>query len=185
MPNFHLALYTFGQFRERHAHPAMAGFREQDPINLDLVLKASGCLGRSGYDGDPGPKSWGKQVFPRFWKDNGDGWAPSTLSIWIEPEAAVAFAYHGHHAAALRAASNWMQDGNWPGYVCWWVKNGETPDWQTACLKLEQLHDNGAMPDAFSFKDLFDPLGAAVILDPQKIKDHAVKNAAHQPGPPS
>lgn len=41
--------------------------------------------------GEPGPASWGDQVFPRFHTENGDGWAPSTLSLWRDLRRCLRF----------------------------------------------------------------------------------------------
>ena len=76
-----VALYTFGQFILPSEHPDNRGFHDRNDANLAAVDRAEGLIGRSGYEGDLGPESWGPQVFPRFWQDPfGDGWAPSTLS---------------------------------------------------------------------------------------------------------
>ena len=81
-----VALYTFGMFIERADHPNNTGFHERnDPILLHIEGRP-GFIARSGYEDDPGPESWGLQVYPRYNEDRGDGWAPSTLSLWTDLE---------------------------------------------------------------------------------------------------
>ena len=79
---YQLALYTFGIFKKPSDATANDGFHlRNDPI-LELVDRSPGMIARSGYEGDPGPASWGKQVYPRFYVEQGDGYSPSTLSVW-------------------------------------------------------------------------------------------------------
>ena len=42
------------------------GFALREPLNFEAATRAVGFVGRSGYAGEPGPGSWGEQVFPRF-----------------------------------------------------------------------------------------------------------------------
>jgi hypothetical protein len=165
-----IALYTFGQFSKPSADPANGGFhRRNDPI-LAMVDKAPGLIARSGYDSDPGPPSWGTQVFPRFWIDNGDGFAPSTLSVWRDMESAFAFSYFGLHAEALKHGREWFQKPQWPPYVLWWVKTAFRPDWSQAIIRHEYLHDNGPTPQAFTFKQAFNASGSPLKLDKSKVE---------------
>ncbi len=164
-----IALYTFGQFTRPSADSANDGFHlRNDPI-LSLVDKAPGLIARSGYDSDPGPPSWGKQIFPRFWIDNGDGWAPSTLSVWRDMESAFTFIYSGLHAEALRHGHEWFQKPQWPPYVLWWVEPGARPDWSEAIIRHEHLHDNGPTQHAFTFNQAFDALGVQLKINRSKV----------------
>ncbi|BDA84772.1 hypothetical protein Sa4125_23140 [Aureimonas sp. SA4125] len=78
---YRLALYNFGMFRRPSDDPVNRGFHDRNDPNLRAVEASDGFISRSGYPDEPGPPSWGVQVFPRFFVDNGDGWAPSTLSL--------------------------------------------------------------------------------------------------------
>ena len=167
---FRLALYTFGIFIEPSEHPANDGFHlRNDPI-LVLVQRAPGFVARSGYPGDPGPESWGPQVYPRFYEERGDGWSPSTLSVWTDMESAMAFSYFGLHAEALRHGRNWFRKPQWPPYACWWAADGHTPTWSEAVERHEHLHDNGPTPFAFSFRQAFDAQGGPTELDRDRLK---------------
>jgi Domain of unknown function (DUF3291) len=164
-----LAVYNFGMFRERADSPGNQGFRDREPVNLDAVERAPGFIGRAGYEGEPGRESWGAQVYPRFYVERGDGWAPSTLSLWADIESLMAFTYSGVHAEALRHASDWFVPKRWPPYVLWWVAEGHRPDWQEAVDRFERLHDRGPTPKAFSFRSPFDAHGRPTAIDKEVV----------------
>ena len=165
-----LALYTFGIFSRPADDPANDGFhRRNDPV-LALVDKARGLIARSGYEGDPGPKSWGVQPYPRFYVEAGDGWCPSTLSVWKDMESAMAFSYFGLHAEALSHGREWFRKSEWPPYAVWWIGDGKFPSWTEAVARHEHLHDHGPSRFAFTFKRAFDDAGAAASIDSKKVK---------------
>lgn len=163
-----LALYTFGVFRERAADPVNDGFKAREPANIAAVEASAGFIARSGYADEPGPESWGEETYPRFYVERGDGWSPATLSLWDGPEAAMAFSYSGIHAEALRHARAWFAERRWPGYVCWWTR--ERPIWRDGARRLERLHDEGASPDAFTFKRPFAPDGEPTVIDRERLQ---------------
>lgn len=171
-----LALYTFGQFIEASDHPSNQGFHDRNDANLAAVDRAQGLIGRSGYDGDPGPESWGVQVYPRLFTDaKGDGWSPSTLSLWQDIESIWAYTYSGIHAEALTGARGWFQKGDWPPLVLWWTDS--RPDWAEAIRRYEHLHDHGPSPQAFGFRQPFDAKGASLVVDRARARALAALNA--------
>ncbi|MEJ8473623.1 DUF3291 domain-containing protein [Roseibium algae] len=176
MTGFHLAVYTFGQFIDRADSPAIKSFFDIEPSVLVALEAAPGFIARSGYDSDEGPKSWGPQVFPKFWVDNGDGFAPSSLSLWTSIEAIAAACYHGSHGKAFRRGPEWNVKANgWTGYALWWVKAGHRPDWHEAVERHQYLADHGATARVFTFKRPFDPNGK-----PTKLDNTAVKRLAQE-----
>ncbi len=102
------ALFTFGVFREPSEHPVNQGFHARNDPVLAAVEQSGGFIARSVYDDDPGPGSWGEQVYPDFYVERGDGWSPETLSLWEDLESIAAFTYHGLHAEALRLGREWF-----------------------------------------------------------------------------
>ncbi len=86
-----LALYTFGIFAKPANDPANNGFHELNDAVLMLVDRSEGLIARSGYASDPGPASWGEEVYPRFYEERGDGWSPATLSLWRDLESLFSF----------------------------------------------------------------------------------------------
>lgn len=165
-----LAVYNFGMFRERADSPSNQGFRDREPVNFDAVERAPGFIARAGYAGEPCRESWGIQVYPRFYIEQGDGSAPSTLSLWSDIEYLMAFTYSGVHAEALRHASDWFVPKSWPPYVLWWVQEGHRPDWSEAVARFELLHDHGPTHEAFTFKSPYDTCGKPRVIDKEAVK---------------
>ena len=168
-----LALYTFGMFKARADDPANDGFRElNDPI-FDLADRSLGLIARSGYASDPGPKTWGVEVYPRFYREAGDGWSPATLSLWRDMESLFSFTYFGLHAEALKRGREWFETPEWPPLVLWWHTAEGYPTWSEGVWRLEHLHDHGASSTAFNFKVPFDRSGAPTKLD--KVQLNALR----------
>ncbi|MEP3276342.1 MAG: DUF3291 domain-containing protein [Stappiaceae bacterium] len=171
----HVALYTFGIFMRPSEDQANDDFHSLNDQILPLVDKAPGMVARSGYDFEPGPDSWGTQIFPKFYKEKGDGWSPSTLSLWVDMESAMAFSYFGLHALALKRGKEWMERPKWPPYILWWPAEGHRPDWTDAVARHQHMHDHGPSPRAFDFKNAFDLTGEPVDVDHGKVKAIAAR----------
>ncbi len=162
-------MYTFGVFIRSADDPANDGFRElNDPI-LNAVDQAEGLIARSGYAADPGPDSWGNEVYPEFYKEEGDGWSPATLSLWTDLESSFAFTYFGIHKRALSRGGEWFRKPEWPPFVLWWHEAPEYPLWSDGVLRHKHLHENGPSPFAFTFKVSFDQHGKPVKLDKARL----------------
>ncbi len=176
-----LALYTFGVFRGSAADPANQGFHDRNDAAFAAAEAAEGFIARSGYAEEPGPESWGEQVFPRFYVERGDGWSPSTISLWIDLESAMAFSYSGRHAESLKLGRNWMVKPQWPPYALWWVDRNHTPSWTEAVARHEHLADNAPSPYAFDFKTAFGSDGLPAMIDRDRITRLAALNAERLP----
>ena len=179
-PGFHLAMYNFGLHVDDYDAPEVQGFRLREPLNFAAAEIASGFVARSGYDGEPGPECWGAQVFPRFILGSGFETGPSSLSVWEDIESLMAFSYAGVHAEALKNARNWNTRNDWPPLVLWWIKAHTRPDWEISAGKLEWLHDNGACPEAFTFKQPYSPDGEPMQIDRERVKALAKENETGQ-----
>jgi len=154
-----LALYTFGQFLKPAEDGANDGFHAlHDPV-MASVDAAPGLIARSGYASDDGTAPWGAEVYPRFYRDRGDGWSPATLSLWTDLGAVAAFTYSGLHAKALRQGRAWFEKPHWPPLVLWWHPDPQPPTWAEGARRLEHLHDHGPTPAAFTLRTPFDPTG--------------------------
>jgi len=181
MGGHRLALYTFGIFQGSADDPANQGFHDRNDAAFAAAEAAEGFIARSGYAGEPGPASWGEQVYPRFYVERGDEWSPSTISLWRDLESAMAFSYSGLHAESLKLGRNWMVKPQWPPYALWWVDAAHTPDWPEAVARHEHLADHGSTPRAFDFKTPFDGHGLAAVIDRARIRQLAALNAARLP----
>ncbi|MDR6900980.1 DUF3291 domain-containing protein [Rhizobium miluonense] len=176
----HLAVYNFGLHVEAYESPAVEGFRLREAANFEAAARAHGFIGRSGYAGEPGTACWGEQVFPRFIEGSGFQTAPSSLSLWADIESLMAFTYSGVHADALKHGRHWNVRQSWPPLVLWWVEAGAVPWWQDGVERLEHLHDYGAGPRAFSFKQPYGSDGQPLEIDRSRIKEIVALNAATQ-----
>lgn len=178
---FHtLAVYTFNQFIAPFQSDAIKGFRDAEPGAFAAIERAEGFIARSGYEDEPGPESWGTQVFPTCWENgNGDGWAPSTLSLWTSLEALMAATYHGDHGDAYRQGHKWhIRARHIPEYVVWWVLDSHRPNWDEAVARFENLMTNGPTAQAFSFKQAYAPDGQQTKPDTALVKHLAARNQA-------
>jgi hypothetical protein len=176
----HLAIYNFGLHVGPDGDPRVEGFVLREPANFEAAARSHGFVARSGYRGVPGPRSWGRQVFPRFIEGSGETSGPSQLSLWTDMESLMAFSYGGVHADALKHARNWNVRQSWPPLVLWWVRAGHIPDWEEAASRLEYLHDHGATAKAFTFKEPFTASGEAFAIDRERVRAIAKDNAARQ-----
>ena len=179
MSGYQLAVYTFNQFVAPYLSDKIEGFRKAEPGVFKTIENAQGFVARSGYDGEEGPESWGTQVFPDCWSNsNGDGWAPSTLSLWDSIEALMAATYKGPHGKTLPNGKDWhLQADHIPEFVLWWVKKGTTPNWVDAADRFHDLISRGPNPHAFTFKTAFDPYGRPLVPDFKMVKSIAQRNA--------
>ena len=169
-----LAIYNFGMFRQRSDHPDIQGFHDRNDRNFATAEQSDGFVARSGYADEPGPESWGVQVYPRFHVERGDGWAPSTLSLWRDLGSLMAFSYSGFHAETLRHARDWFVEPQWPPYVLWWVDAGHIPQWSEGVARLERLHDHGPSSFAFDFKHPYDEDGQPAEIDRTMLKQRKI-----------
>ncbi|MDQ0456504.1 DUF3291 domain-containing protein [Rhizobium paknamense] len=176
----HLAIYNFGLHVGPSGDPRIDGFLHREPFNWQAALRSEGFVARSGYQGEPGPESWGLQVFPRFIEGSGFESGPSSLSLWHDLESLMAFTYSGVHADALKNARHWNQKQSWPPLVLWWVKAGSKPDWRDAVMRLEHLADHGPSAFAFTFKTAFDPFGLPASIDRGRVKAISASNLKRQ-----
>lgn len=173
-----LAVYTFGIFKEPADHPLNDSFSAyNDPI-FEHADEFPGFITRSGYASDPGPSPWGDEIYPRFYREKGDGWCPATLSLWEDLESLFHFTYYGLHAKAYKRGHEWFLDGYWPPFALWWIKDDKMPIWKDGAKRLEYLHDNGSTPFAFNLKQPFNKSNQLTKLDKTRIKElrEAVSN---------
>ncbi len=176
----HLAIYNFGIHTESYLTATVQGFGLRERFNFEAADRAVGFVGRSGYAGEPGPDSWGAQIFPRFLTEIGRESGVSSLSLWLDIECLMAFTYAGVHANALKHARHWNERQAWPPLVLFWVKAGETPSWSEAVQRFERLTDLGPGPAAFSFKSAFTADGDPYVINRERIKQLAADNLEAQ-----
>lgn len=115
MRDHRLAVYTFNQFVAPYQSDRIRGFREAEPGTFLAIENAEGFVARSGYEGEEGPSSWGEQVFPDCWANsNGDGWAPSTLSLDLLRKSGEGFCYppiFSNWTGLMYPSAEWRLEG--------------------------------------------------------------------------
>ncbi|NBB48214.1 DUF3291 domain-containing protein [Rhizobium sp. CRIBSB] len=176
----HLAIYNFGVHTASYLTASVQGFALREPLNFEAAARAVGFLGRSGYEGEPGPESWGELVFPRFLKETGRASGVSSLSLWRDIESLMAFTYAGVHADALKHARHWNERQFWPPLVLFWVEAGRRPAWKQAVERFELLADHGPTPEAFNFKSAYTVDGLPYVVDRDRVKTLSLQNLERQ-----
>lgn len=79
------------------------------------------------------------------------------LSVWESRAALWDFVYRTAHLDYLRRRRAWFQRSFAPVNVLWWIPAGTVPELVEAKRRLDVLHERGPGPEAFTFRDCFDP----------------------------
>lgn len=79
------------------------------------------------------------------------------MSIWQDVESLQKFVYESTHIEIMRRRRDWFEKMRDNYMVLWWIPEGHLPSLAEAEEKLELLKKNGPTPDAFSFRQPFDP----------------------------
>jgi hypothetical protein len=149
MTDHHLAVLNVGRLREPLDTPAMAGFTGAlRPINA-LADAAPGFVWRL-TDGESDDAT---SIRPY-----GDDLLVN-LSVWESREALWSFTYRTEHLGLLRRRREWFVRMEAPILVLWWVPAGHVPTVDEALERLEHLRRAGAGPEAFTFREFYDPVG--------------------------
>lgn len=166
-----LALYTFGVLKSPLADPGPltrefydsgeAVYREISR-HPGYVARAEAADGERGvlFEADWG--AWGEFAVPAWYGKGRTAETTAlaaTLSLWTDLRPAFDAVHTGRHREALNRRYDWFERTGHPGHVCWWVSNGVTPTWQGGVSRLEDLHDQGPAPHAFTFQHAFAPEG--------------------------
>ncbi|GAA4573721.1 DUF3291 domain-containing protein [Planotetraspora kaengkrachanensis] len=79
------------------------------------------------------------------------------VSIWESREALWNFVYRSPHLELLRRRREWFLRTAVPYTLMWWVPEGHTPTLGEAMERLESLRTRGPGPEAFTFKEFYEP----------------------------
>ncbi len=144
-----IAFYTFGLLHEPPGHPRVRRFEERTDSVFERAKNAPGFIHLVETE---------ETDVPRCVSAPGD-FPADTLSVWQDLASVAAFAYRDLHAAALRQRRDWFRKIDLPGYVAWWIEDGQVPTWAEGATRYEYLCDHGSTPFAFDFKQPFTPAG--------------------------
>jgi hypothetical protein len=79
------------------------------------------------------------------------------MSVWETLEALKAYVYRAEHAAVLRRRRDWFVPFDRPFQALWWTPTGALPSVAEAVARLDYLRAHGPTPNAFTFKQVFEP----------------------------
>jgi hypothetical protein len=154
MTDHHLAQFNVGRLREPLDAPGMAGFLALfEPINA-LADAAPGFVWRltdGETDDATSIRPCGDDVIVN-------------MSVWESREALWDFAYRSAHLDALRRRREWFTRVAEPYTVLWWLPAGGLPTVDEARGRLDLVRESGACPEAFTFRQPYDPAGALVAV---------------------
>ena len=120
-----LAFLTFGLMRAPTGDPAVRGFEIRIAATYERAAESPGFLGSFAEQ----PGSGGVAVRPARWADPAYAARSAiTMTLWTDLESVHAFAFGPAHSGVLRRGHAWMEHGDWPRHVAWWVDDDEMPD---------------------------------------------------------
>lgn len=148
-PRFHLAQINLGHLRAPLDEPGMAGFVERlAPINA-LADDSPGFVWRLiEEDGDDatGLRPFGENIIVNF-------------SVWRDLDSLWDFTYRSAHLELLRRRREWFHPFDSVSAALWWIPAGTVPTLEEAERRVDLLRDKGPSPEAFTFRERFDPSG--------------------------
>ncbi|ETK37963.1 DUF3291 domain-containing protein [Microbispora sp. ATCC PTA-5024] len=83
------------------------------------------------------------------------------LSVWESRTTLWNFVYRSPHLGVLRRRRDWFHRAAEPYSVMWWVPEGHRPPLDEAMGRLGLLRSQGAGPEAFTFKEFYEPSSPA------------------------
>ena len=146
MPEYHLAQLNIAKMKYPLDDPQMREFVDRlDDVNA-LADNAPGFVWRlQTEDGDA-------TAIDFFGADT-----LVNMSLWRDAEALRAYAFRSAHKDVLARRHEWFERMQEAYAVLWWVPAGHLPTLEEAAKRLERLRRDGPGPQAFTFKQLYDP----------------------------
>lgn len=79
------------------------------------------------------------------------------LSVWRTRDDLWNYVYRSRHLAVLQRRREWFQKAFEISSVMWWVPQGHRPTAREGMARLTKLREQGAGPEAFTFKEFYEP----------------------------
>ncbi len=79
------------------------------------------------------------------------------MSVWEDIESLKHYVYRSAHTEVLARRKQWFNHFVPASLVLWWIPAGSIPSIEEADDRVENLRINGPNPDAFTFKQMFEP----------------------------
>jgi heme-degrading monooxygenase HmoA len=83
------------------------------------------------------------------------------LTVWESLDDLHNFTYRSEHKTVFARRFEWFERSIGPNVVLWWQPAGTIPTVEDALRRLALLAANGPTPEAFTFKERFEPPGPA------------------------
>ena len=144
---FHLAQYNIARLLAPLDDPSIADFVSAlEPIN-QLAERAPGFVWRHQTDE-------GDSTALRPYDDDR---IIINFSVWTDPDALWNYTYKSDHMDVFRRRREWFESHIEAHLVMWWISEGHLPSIEEAAGRLDKLRSDGPTPDAFTFRQRFDP----------------------------
>ena len=152
-PPFHLAVFNVGRTVAPLDSDQLRAFMDGlDPINA-LAEGTPGFVWRyvaEGTNNATAARPMEHDIIINF-------------GVWESREHLWDFVYRSQHLDFLRRRRDWFEHMAQPYLVLWWLPAGVIPTLDEAVARLERLRAHGPTPDAFTFREPFDPPATAPI----------------------
>ena len=79
------------------------------------------------------------------------------MSVWTDLESLKQYVYKSAHVEYLRRRKEWFEPMTEAILVLWWVPKAHRPAIDEAVARLERLRQRGPTPEAFTFKQAYEP----------------------------
>ena len=148
----HLAQLNVGRLRAPMDDPRIHDFKVNlEPVNA-LAERTAGFVWRlQDESGDA------TNIRPF----DGDDLQIVNLTVWESIEALADFTYRTGHVEFLRRRREFFEAPVAPILCLWWILEGTIPTVDEAIARLDHLRAHGPTPTAFTFRNRFEPDGAA------------------------
>jgi hypothetical protein len=147
MTRFHLAQLNIARAVAPLESEQLAGFMNQlNEIN-ELAERSPGFVWRLIGDGG---NATGIKI-------SDDPLVIINLTLWESIDHLYGFVYRSNHKEVFARRFEWFERWQGPSVVLWWQPAGEIPAIDEAVRRLNLLEQLGATPEAFTFKQRFDP----------------------------
>ena len=146
MPEYHLAQLNIAKLKYGLDDPELADFIARlDDVNA-LADESPGFV-------------W------RLQTDEGDATAIDffgsdylvNMSVWQDVESLRDYAFRSAHKEVLARRHEWFDRMEDAYAVLWWIPAESIPTIEEASERLESLRQQGPNPQAFNFKQIFEP----------------------------
>jgi len=144
--DYHIAQINIGRILGTMDSPIMAEFKNNlDRINA-VAESSPGFVWRLTGDGSNDATSI--HVYT-------DPYLLINMSVWENVDALFQYVYKSAHTPYVSRRREWFERLTIPMLALWWIPAGHIPTPAEAKAKLELLDQQGATPNAFTFRQRF------------------------------